>query len=581
MFVIEFSLVVVAAVLAFTFPTAGARWFQPVERGLARLARRRRLAVAVVGLVALGLRAALLPIEPIPHPGIHDEFGYLLAADTFAHARVTNPTHPMWIHFETFHINQRPTYTPMFYPAQSLFLAAGQVLLGDPFWGVWLSIGVMCAAICWMLQGWLPPLWALLGGLLAAVRLGSFSYWADSYWGGTVAAIGGALALGALPRVKRYQRVRDALFLALGFALLASSRPYEGIFFSLPISLALLLWMFGKRAPFFQRSLRRVVLPLGIVLTITAAAMFYYFWRTTGTPFRSPYLVNVAAYNPVPYFAWQSVKPIPEYNHPVMKNYYLGWWLHQYEFAREHPVLSRVSTVGLFWLFYLGPVLSMPLLMRVAVLPYGLSYKDIGRKTGFVLIVCCTSFIGSLLPISFNPHYAAPLTAAIYALVLMSMQHLRVWQWRGRPTGLAMVRAVPFICVALLALRTAAPKLHVSLPGQPGIWTSCERHLCGDERARVLTQVRGYQGRHLVIVRYKPHHDPNREWVYNEADINRAKVVWARDMGTAQNDELIAYFRDRRVWLVEPDEDPPALSPYPTISGQQSSSLVQGAADEH
>jgi len=108
----------------------------------------------------------------------------------------------MWVHFETFQVNMVPTYVSKYYPAQGIFLAIGQVVFGHPFWGVLLSSALMCAAICWMLQGWMPPAWALLGGILAVIRLGTFSYWANSYWGGAVAALSGALVLGALPRIK-------------------------------------------------------------------------------------------------------------------------------------------------------------------------------------------------------------------------------------------------------------------------------------------------------------------------------------------------------------------------------------------
>jgi hypothetical protein len=85
----------------------------------------------------------------------------------------------------------------------------------------------------------------------------------------------------------------------------------------------------------------------------------------------------------------------------------------------------------------------------------------------------------------------------------------------------------------------------------------------GLARAHVLTELEGYPGPQLVIVRYAPDHAPFDDWVYNAADIDKSKVVWAREMETGSNLDLLRYFRGRRVWLVEPDSDPPKISPYP------------------
>jgi hypothetical protein len=150
---LEAGLVIVVLALGLMFPRLGSRWFGALERTFGKLSERRGLSVLLVGLTALALRAALLPILPIPVPGVGDEYGYLLLSDTFAHGRLTNPTNPMWAHFETFFVIWRPTYTAMYYPAQGLIMALGQVVTGYPFWGVWLSVGLMCAAITWMLQG--------------------------------------------------------------------------------------------------------------------------------------------------------------------------------------------------------------------------------------------------------------------------------------------------------------------------------------------------------------------------------------------------------------------------------------------
>jgi hypothetical protein len=111
---------------------------------------------AGVGLLALALRAALLPVFPLPAPQVDDELSYVLGAETFCLGRVTNPPHPMWVQFETIHVNFLPTYGSKYPPAQALVLALRWKLLGHPWYGVWLSMATMCAALCWMLQGWLP-----------------------------------------------------------------------------------------------------------------------------------------------------------------------------------------------------------------------------------------------------------------------------------------------------------------------------------------------------------------------------------------------------------------------------------------
>jgi hypothetical protein len=565
---IEFLLVVISATVAFALPNLASGWFQRAEQLLNRLAERRGLAVATVGLSALAARAALLPILPVPEPAGTDEFGYLLLADTFAHGRLANPTHPMWVHFESFHIFWQPSYTAKFFPAQGLIMAVGQVIMGHPFWGVWLSVALMCAAICWMLQGWLPPGWALLGGFLAVIRLGTFSYWANSYWGGAVAATGGALVLGALPRIKRSQRVRDALLMGLGLALIVNSRPYEGLFFSLPLAGALAVWMLGKNRPPLSLAARRVLAPLSLVLVLTGLAMGYYFWRVTGSPWRTPYSVNERTYEPAPDFPWQSLRPVQAYHHEVLR-YSYGAVVRTYWETRsiEGIVTRKVGLLVWLWSFFLGPALTLPLLAALATLPYGFSWRDISRDTRFLLLVCGAVIAGAMLPIWFSPHYAAPITGAIVALVLQAMRRLRFQRWHGRPVGVSITRAVPLVCLLLLALRVGAKPLH--LP-EPRRWlagatfpTWCSLGPGLQERAVMLAQLERRPGRHLVIVCYGPDHPIDfHEWVYNEANLDAAKVIWARDMGPAQNEDLINYFRDRHVWLINADETPPRLIPY-------------------
>jgi hypothetical protein len=491
-----------------------------------------------VALLALLLRAALLPVRPIPLPSVHDEFSYLLGAETFRLGRLANPPHPMWIHFETFHEIFQPTYASKYPPGQALLMALGWRLFGHPWFGVWLSCGLMCGALCWMLQGFVPGRYAVLGGLMAAAQWSLAGYWIDSYWGGALAAAAGALVIGAVPRLMRRPAAGVAAALAIGCLGLANTRPYEGLLTALAAGVVILRGR--KRVTWHLRA----ALPALAILLAGAAAMAYYNHRVTGHALLMPYSVYQKTYAASPVFWLIPAGPPPVYHHEVLRRFWVDWDKSLYTRARAFPpIVVELFVLGVLP-FFLTPISGLAALAAVLLRR--------GRKVRRVLVMLGIITAGFLLERYSLPHYFAPATGLILVLVMLGVQWIQVRVGRA---ALAVFVLLFFAGTVLDAVRGTREAGHPQFAAR---------------RQEMLRRLESMPGRQLVIVRYRPDHDVHEEWVFNHADIDGSAVVWARDMGDAGNRELLDYYRGRRVWLLEPDGPHPSLQALPRAAHSMS-----------
>jgi hypothetical protein len=513
-----------------------------VTAGYCWIARRRALACLAVFVLTLGIRAALLPWMHVPKPAVHDEFSYLLAADTYASGRLANPTPPFWEHFESFHILQQPTYSSKYPVMQGLVLAVGEKL-GEPWIGVWLSAALMCALVCWMLQGWITPEWALLGGLLVMLKIAIFSYWMNSYWGGAVPAIGGSLMLGALPRIVSSRRIAPVLLLGLGWAILANSRPFDAFVLGVSCAGVLVWWLWKEKTP-WSAMIFRVGVPGAAVVALAIAFIAYDNYRVTGSPLQLPYQVHDRQYAIASMFAWSPNRPEPVYRHAVMRNFWVGWHAGVVKTVKSDLTNTFLFKLTMLYEFFIG---LWPLLIPPLIWPYRL--KSTEERVTVILLI---AFLLALYPLTgFEQHYAAAIIGLIFLRLLQTLSRLWAWRPAGRPIGFALAT---FFLVLF-------PYQFIHEMGNLFRFGEAVSPFA---RARdsVVRKLEQQPGRDLVLVRYSTDHKTHDEWVYNRADIDNARIVWAREMSPEQDRPLIEYFHDRRVWLLEADQTPPQLIPY-------------------
>jgi len=576
------SLAVLAAMVAarhLLSPAAGrllrSVWVR-VDRWGNRVSAVTWLPYALIFCTSL-LVCLLGALRGVAAPEAHDEFSYLLAADTFVRGRLTNPTPACWEHFETFHVLMRPTYASKYPPMQGLTLALGQVLTGHPIAGVWLGVAAGCTAVYWALRGGLPRRWAGIGALICVLHPLIFD-WSQSYWGGGVAVFGGALVLGAALRIAGAPRALPlpgrrfalhALMLGCGLAILANTRPFEGAIVGLILCVfaARSIWRSrGRTAPERVAVLLRAAAVAAVPLVLAVCWMAVYNRAVTGSPLRMPYMEHTKQYEAVPLFLFQKVSKAPGYADPTIASFYS-------EAIRTIPAQyatpSRTFQAIFFRICYaLTFLFEFPLLLfsLAGAAPWlgRLSRREHGPRRpaawvslagGFGFFIVLISLCNYMLP-----HYTAP---AVPLMLLLSLQGLRALCYSGGSIARtsATLRLVQFL-VLLLALLLFLGK----------VGTFLSRRQSGDGSAWAAERVRLQQSliadgrKHLVIVRYLPKHSHHSEWVYNRADIASAVVVWARDRGAEANARLIASYPGRAVHLLTVDDDlqPPVLSEYPS-----------------
>lgn len=528
---------VAAAVPGLTNPMLGGRAFRHVEWFLSRHARNKPFAILFVFLFALALRTALLPIVAPGIPAIHDEYSYLLQADMLASGHLAMPTHPMWEHFQTFHVLQKPSYASKHFPGQATFLALGQKLLGHPWWGVLLSVAGMCAAMVWCLQGFLPPGWALFGGVVTALQFATTHYWDTSYWGGAVPAMGGCLALGAVGRLLATPDWKAGLLFGLGASLLAATRPYEGAI----LCAILLVWLtvatLRRQGPRPAMLLRRAALPALAVLAVGLGGLLAYNQAVTGSAWTLPYALYIRQYDRG-FWLIDSASDAATASIPREMLRYNAEWSAPAE-ARESTWRGKLA--GLPHRVAVFATLLFPIfLLPVFVAPIAFFAS---RPTRAPMLAAAAALLASLSIVWSSPHYFAPALGLFCVLWLRILRWMRAIKPFGRPIGLSLVRLLPFILIYTTVL---------------GVLTYPRRSQSDNEikaalRAQIEQKLEALPGKHLVLVTYGPHSNVHAEWVYNRADIDQSKIVWARDLGPEKNAALFAYFKDRQRWCASID----------------------------
>ena len=532
------------------------------------LTRNRWVMIASFGVIGFLLPMIYAFIFGFPVPHVHDELSYLLAADTFAHGRLTNSTPQFWEHFESPHILLTPSYMSKYPPMQGLFLAAGQFIFGQPIFGVWLSCGVFASALFWMLTAWTRFRWAIIGTLMMILLIGINSYWAQSYWGGMAAASGGALFFGGFRRLFKKLSFKTTLLMVLGGVVLINSRPFEGFITILPALAVLFVWILRDQKNSASEKLLQVVLPGVLLASIALSGMFYYNFRVTGSLFDLPYSEHTKQYYPNPLFIFQSRDETAIKGHPRLRDFYESYNAPDASYLNALYALLELIFLIPFFLF------SPPLMIFLYAATPLLIMRS--KWLMFIIATILFTFVWMSLAIWFeNYHYSASLTCCFFLLIVEGFRQFTIWGKKvekGFNKSMASFLFIIIVFASFIYSQVLPPEFYTP-PTEDSIAKSeitldKTIKLAIPERVTFLKPViekyvEQLPNKYIAIVSYDKTYSTLFEIVYNEADIENSKLIWAYDLGAEKNKALLNYYSDRKILMIKVSGSQMEINPLP------------------
>lgn len=543
---VEALLLLAVLLLAWLAPSLGKRVQETIGDCVSRHLGTTLRQVLAIGLFALLARAVFLPWLGPPVPQHYDEFSLVLQAQTYHAGRITNPTPLFWQHFEEIHINLVPAYGSMYFPGRGLPLAAGLWLADHPWIGVWLSFILMAMATVWMLRGWVSAPLALLGGALVVLRLGVFSYWVNSYWGGAFTALGAMLVVGAAPRMLKRPGWSSGLAVGLGGSILLTTRPYEGALLCVPLAIYILVAMVRRAAFPAGTLLLKVGLPAALFAAMGGAVLVAHNEATTGDPLTTAYGHNRQTYAITP--AFLIAPPVEgERRGPDYFRAFYAWENETYAQRHDPASMARVAVAKLIYALYFH--------IGFILLPAFLAGMWAARREWLLPVTTAVVLGGYLLETWGFPHYTAPVLPVVLIFIARGFAWLGSWQVRERTTGAALARFMP-VAVALSLL---VPALYVTT-GWPHLYSDQYRKPCcailqSSTRTDLEARLKAVPGRDIVLVADSPQRPLHTPILFNEPDIAASSIVWAHDLGPMANARLLRQFPGRRVWTLDWEVD--------------------------